>query len=52
MKPGSDMPLGAASSLTAQAAAGERVEHAPPRRIGERAEHAVEHGFVILNHTV
>jgi hypothetical protein len=30
----------------------ERVEHPAPRRVGERPEHAVEHGLLILNHVV
>ena len=52
MKPGSDIPLGAARSLTPRLPPASDVQHAAARRVGERAEHAVQHGFFILNHMV
>ena len=51
MNPGSDMSCGAASSLTAtSAAAGERLEDAAPGGVGQRGEHRIERGILILNH--
>ena len=51
MNPGSDMSCGAASSLTATSPPlRERLEDPAPRRVGQRGEHGIERGILILNH--
>ena len=50
MNPGSDMSCGAASSLTATSPPLKRLQDAAARRVGQRGEHRIERGILILNH--